>query len=75
MMFVNVIVKNKMTGELLETEKDGLYISLDIEADGSIEIEDIGTCIDNSTYLEQDTKETQLNAIEFELVSIDLIKK
>lgn len=72
-MFMNVIVKNKRTGKILETEKDGLYVNLNCEADGSFEIDDIGTCVDNSTYMEQDTEEKQLNPDDFELVSINNI--
>lgn len=72
-MFSNIVVKNKSTGEVLETEKDGLYVSINFEADGSFGIEDIGTCVDNSTYMEQDTKETPLNSNDFELVSIEMV--
>lgn len=72
---LNLIVRNKKTGEMLETDIDGLFATLHIQADGKLEIEDIGTCIDDSIGLIQDTTEKHLYPGEYEIVDIQFSKK
>jgi hypothetical protein len=72
-MFVNVVLRKKDTGEIIDTDEGGVWADISFNSDGSIDITALGTCIDNSTRTEPDTIEKELNVNEYELVSIDLI--
>lgn len=72
-MKYNVAVKNKETGEILNTKEHGIFVSVTFEADGTIDIDEIGVCIDTSTMASPDTKEEYFNEEKYEIVSIKLI--
>lgn len=71
-MSANVTVKNKNTGEILNTEDNGLIVTIGFKSDGEVEIESIGTCTDNSTSLAPDTTEKYFDPEDYEIVSIDI---
>ena len=52
-----VTVKNKKSNMILNTEDDGLFVTINFMADGEYEIEEIGVCIDNFNRIEPDTIE------------------
>lgn len=70
-MQVNVTIKNRNTGEIMDTDENGVFANIAFNADGSVEIETLGTCVDNSTRFEPDTIEKGLDINDYEIVSID----
>lgn len=72
-MFVNVTIKNKNTGALIDTDRDGVFAEICFNSNGDIEIEAIGTCVENSTNMEQDTVEMYFDVEEYEIVSVEFI--
>jgi len=73
-MFVNVTIKNKKTGEVIDTDENGVFAIIRFEANGNIEVESLGTCVDNSTRTEPDTIEKNFDISEYEILSIDFIR-
>ncbi|RDU22876.1 hypothetical protein [Anaerosacchariphilus polymeriproducens] len=73
-VFVNVKIKNKDTGEVIDTDENGVFANISFNCDGSIEIESLGTCVDNSTRLEPDSIEKDFDINEYEIVSIECMK-
>ena len=73
-MFVNVTIKNKNTGEVIDTDENGVFAIISFIANGDIEVESLGTCVDNSTRTEPDTIEKNFDINEYEILSIEFIR-
>jgi hypothetical protein len=73
-MFVNVTIKNKKTGEVIDTDENGVFAIIRFEANGNIEVVSLGTCVDNSTRTEPDTIEKNFDISEYEILSVDIIR-
>lgn len=66
-----VEIKNKKTGEVLNTDEHGVFVIIHCEADGNVVIDELGTCVDNSTRTEPDTTEKYFDVADYEVLSID----
>lgn len=71
-MFVNMTIKNKKSRKILNTEEHGLFGTITIQADGTIEIDELGTCIDTLSKMVPETEENYLDVEDYEITSIEI---
>lgn len=65
----NVTLRNKKDGEVISTDEHGVVAQVYWNADGSYELDEVGTINNISSNSEQDTNEKYFNPTDYELVA------